>query len=408
MQGGGLMFIARQPIFNKVLDVFGYELLFRLNRQSTQFCGTSSKKATATVIGGLFEEGIDKIVKDKYAFINVDQDFVFSKGIELISPERLIIEILEDVKITNQLIKRLKEIKSKGYKIALDDFAGDYNSYPLVPLATIIKFDLIETPLQSIKADVKQALLARKIILAEKVETREEFLQAKEMGFHLFQGFFFSKPNIVSQRQIVGSSQSQYTRILLELKKEEPSYDKLARIIETDVSLAYRFMRVISYRTEENLLDSIKIGLTYMGLDEIEKWISILMLQDVGRGKPNELVRMSLVRTRFAEKIALHKGLGRRKHEASMMGLFSTLDAMLDQTMEEALANIALIVSIKDALIHHKGVLYPIYKLLLAYERGDWDQVLKIAEKEKLDSNILGQDYLKSIRWANEITNLMI
>ncbi len=401
------MFIARQPIFNKKLSVFGYELLFRLDIKSTAFGDVSSDKATATVISGLFEEGIDRIVENKYALVNFDEEFIHSDSIELISPDRLIIEMLENINVDNRLIARLEELRSKGYKIALDDFVEKYEDYPLVPIAKIIKFDLMETPLETIKDDVQRALLDRKIILAEKVETKEEFLQAKEMGFNLFQGYFFSKPSIVNKRDVKTSSKNQYTQILWELKKEEPSYQRLAKIIERDVNLAYRFMKVISYRSNKTLIDSIKMGLTYMGFNEIERWISILMLQDMGKSKPKELVKMSLVRTKFAEKIILHKGLIRMKHQASMMGLFSTLDAMLDRTMDEALEGIYLPKSIREALVEGKGELYPIYKLLLAYERGDWREVGIIAGEEKVDTNILGKEYLESIKWADEVAVLV-
>ncbi len=401
------MFIARQPIFNKRLDVFGYELLFRLESDSTSFGGISSEKATASVISGLFEEGLTSIAENKYVFINFDEKFIHSDALELISPDRLIIEMLENIKVDHKLIKRLEEVKAMGYKIALDDFVEDYEEYPLVSLARIIKFDLRLTPLHTIEGAIKSALLDRKIILAEKVETKEEFLQAKEMGFHLFQGYFFSKPNIISKEITKVSSGTQYTRMLWELKKDEPSYQILAGIIEKDVNLAYKFMKVISHRSKKNLIDSIKTGLTYMGLDEIEKWVSILMLQDMGKDKPKELIKMSLVRTKFAEEITLHKGLGDMRHEASMMGLFSTVDAMLDRPMDEALEDIALTKPIKEALINNKGKLYPIYKLLLAYEKGDWLEVGRIAVHENIDQNLLGADYLESIKWANEITLLM-
>ena len=260
------MFIARQPIFNKRLDVYGYELLFRASSKSCGFDGTSSQNATASVIGGLFESGIDEIVEDKYAFINFDEYFIHSDSLELIAPDRLIVEMLEGIKVDEYLIKRLGEIRKKGYKIALDDFEEDYEEYPLVPLAQIIKFDLMQTPLETIGSAVRQAKDDRKIVLAEKVETEEVFLQAKEMGFHLFQGYFFSKPNIVSKASSKTSSKGQYTRLLWELKKDDPSYTVLAEIIQQDVNLAYRFLRVMSSRTSENMISSIKRGLAYMGL----------------------------------------------------------------------------------------------------------------------------------------------
>lgn len=398
------MFIARQPIFNQNLVVVGYELLFRSDGDSNIFDGISSRNATATVIGGLFETGIDKIVENKYAFINFDENFIHSNSLELIAPDRLIIEILEDVQIDNSLVKRIEEIKDKGYKVALDDFVEDYDNYPLVPLADIIKFDLILRPIETIQTDIQKALSNNKVILAEKIETKEVFLKAKEMGFHLFQGYFFSKPNIVSKSCNKSASKLQYTRLLSELKKEEPSYQALAEIIENDVNLAYRFMRVISTRSGDDLLYSIKRALTYMGFNEIERWINILMLQDLGKSKPKELIKTSLIRTRFAESIALHGGFQSIKHEASMMGLFSILDAILDQPIEVALKDISLPNSILEALIEHKGILYPIYSLIIAYEKGNWRKVEKILKSIKIDENILYEEYLNAIKWAKELT----
>ncbi|HZK43383.1 MAG TPA: EAL domain-containing protein [Syntrophomonadaceae bacterium] len=400
------MLIARQPIFNRKLDVFGYELLYREDIKSHEFDGISSASATACVMGGLFESGVNNIVEDKYAFVNFDENFIFSDAIEIVTPDRLIIEMLEDVKVNNSLMARLKELKKRGYRIALDDFIADYDDYPLVPLADIIKFDLIATPLESIGGNVNQALRQNKILLAEKVETKEEFLKAKEMGFHLFQGYFFSRPSISCELFDKSISKYQYISLIEELKKDRPSYQTLTELIETDIHLSYRLMRVVSLRAGDDLIYSIKKAVIYMGLEELERWINILMLQDLGQLKHQELIKISLIRTKFAESIALYGGLENIKHEASMMGLFSVVDVLFDQTMAEALEDIALSNSIVDALINKTGELYPIYELLLAYEKGDWIQASYISRSLGLDESILYKEYLSAIKWANEVPEL--
>lgn len=401
------MFIARQPIFNRNLDVFGYELLFRSGGKSTQFDGTSSTGATAGVLGGLFESGINCLVGDKYALINFDEDFINSDSIELVSSDRLIIEMLEDVKVDNELINRLQELKDKGYQIALDDFVEDYSSYPLVPLADIIKFDLMATPLSEIESSVNTALAQNKVILAEKIETKGEFLQAKDMGFHLFQGFFFSKPSIAMKSSYKKTPKVQYMRLIAELKKEEPSFQALAEIVETDVNLAYRLMRIASRRAEEEAVYSIKRALIYMGLKEFERWINILMLQDFGKDKPQELTRISLIRSKMADAIAWQGGLKNLRHEASMMGLFSVLDAMLDLTMEEALQDIVLPESIVDALVYEKGKLYPVYDLVISYEKGDFVNVQNITRELNLDMGVLYREYINAIEWSADVFTVM-
>ena len=401
------MFIARQPIFNKVMEVYGYELLFREGSDSTNFSGASATHATASVISGLFESGIDQIVDDKRAFINFDAAFINSDFPELIESHRLIIEVLEDVIVDAQLIDRLTSLKQKGYRIALDDFEADYDAYPLVPLADIIKYDLMTTPLHSIVGEVKTALNQNKVLLAEKVETEAEFIEAKKMGFTLFQGFFFSKPSIIGKANHKANTKAQYSRIISELVKEEPSYQILAEIIEKDVNLAYRVMRIISNRAGDDLVYSIKRALTYMGLKEIERWINILMMQDLGSHKPKELMILSLVRTKFAEAIAVHANLKKYKYEASMMGLFSTIDAMLDQNMSDALEGISLPKSIKDSLIEHEGILMPIFNLVNAYEHGDWEKSNALVQSLKLNEEDLFESYMDSVKWARETVRLM-
>lgn len=401
------MFIARQPIFNKVLEVYGYELLFREGSDSTNFTGASAAHATASVISGLFESGIDQIVDDKRAFINFDAEFINSDLPELIESHRLIIEVLEDVIVDAQLIERLTSLKKKGYRIALDDFDASYNDYPLVAIADIIKYDLMVTPLHSIAGEVKMALAQNKVLLAEKVETEAEFIEAKNMGFSLFQGFFFSKPSIIGKANHKANTKVQYSRIISELVKDEPSYQILAEIIEKDVNLAYRVMRIISSRAGDDLVYSIKRALTYMGLKEIERWINILMMQDLGSHKPKELMILSLVRTKFAESIAIHANLKKFKYEASMMGLFSTIDAMLDQNMSEALEGISLPKSIKDSLIEHEGILMPIFNLLNAYEHGDWERAYELVQSLKLNEEDLFDAYMDAVKWARETVRLM-
>jgi len=398
------MFIARQPIFNDQLEVYGYELLFRLNSQSSQFGGISSQGATAAVITGLYESGIENIVEDKLAFINFDEIFIHSDALELIKPDQMVVEMLEKVKIDAPLMTRLKTIKDQGYKIALDDFEESYQSYPLSPFADFIKYDLMATPLETITEDAAAALAHGKVLLAEKVETQAEFQQARKMGFTLFQGYFFSKPIIAGHSVSKSPTKFQYFRLIAELKKDDPSYETLAELIQQDVTLAYRVIRMASVRSNHDLVSSIRYALTYMGLNEIERWLNILMLQDLGKDKPEELMKISVIRSRFAQTLAKRAMLtGNAQHGAGMMGLFSVLDGILDQSMAAALAGIALPPSILEALLEGSGPLFPVYELLLAYEKGDWATPYKRSQELKIEEYILYHDYREAIQWANNV-----
>ncbi len=397
------MFIARQPIFNNELEVYGYELLFRLNSNSTQFGGISSQGATAMVITGLFESGLDSLIEDKIAFINFDEIFIHSNALELIKPERMIVEMLENIEVSSHLVDRLTAIKKIGYSIALDDFAQTYQTYPLTPLADIIKYDIMVTPLDTIVSDVATGIAQGKILLAEKVETLEEFLKAKEMGFKLFQGYFFSKPSIAGRSFSTSPSQIQYLRLMAEINKDEPSFDLLANLIEQDVTLSYRLLRLASFRAGSELISSIKFALSYIGLREFERWISILMIHDLGKNKPEELIKISLIRTRFAESLAKRAKMIQFEHESALMGLFSILDAILDQPMSEVLSEVSLPQSILEVLIYGEGILFPIYELMISYEQGNWPVVEAISETLNIEDYSIYHAYREAIKWANDV-----
>ena len=366
------MYIARQPIFDKTKDVYGYELLFRSSTTAMSYNGVSAESSTAVVLGGLFEIGVDKIVGDKKAFINFNYNSLMSNSIELVDPSTLIIEVLEDVEVDARLIRRLESLHKEGYRIALDDFVQSIKDFKIVPIADIIKYDLIATPLDTIQDEVMEALRRKKVLLAEKVETEEEFLAARKMGFQLFQGYFFSKPVIVAGLKGKKPDITIYRRILNELHQDEPSFQALAEILETDVSVAYRLLNV--------------------------------MLQDLSVNKPHELIKTSLIRSKFGELVANNSGsLYTRSSEISLMCLFSVLDAMLDLTMEEAMADLSISNDIKDALIKREGALEPILELAEAYEIGDWDKLDSIASKLGIDGNRLGGWYMESIEWSERI-----
>lgn len=387
------------------MNVFGYELLYRIQEESSAYQGLSDGGTTATVLGGLFELGLNQIVGTKKAFINFDNEFLLSDGILLIDPDTLVIEVLEHVSVDEPLIERILYLKEKGYTIALDDFEEMYQEYPLIPSADIIKYDLIRTPLHSLGKEVRQALKEGKVLLAEKIETDEEFQLAKKMGFTLFQGYFFSKPKVIAGIRAKKSANLVYQQLIRELKKEEPSYDLLAEIIGTDVNLAYRVMKATSSGSKSQTL---KNALVKMGFQELERWISVLMLQELSGDKPQELVRMSLIRSKFGELIAANSTFAPRKHEISLMCLFSVLDALLDQPMAEALEGIDVSEDIRELLIHQRGTLRPIYDIISCYEGGNCILLSQFSYHLQLDDSKLFDWYLHSIRWSEEIMKTVL
>ncbi len=398
------MYIARQPIFDKSRDVYGYELLFRSGENATSYSGVTPESSTAVVLGGLFELGVKNIVGTKKAFVNFNYNSLLSDSIELADPYTLIVEVLEDVPVDKKVVKRIEKLKEEGYRIALDDFVKNTNNAQIIPLADIIKYDILATTLHTIQEEVMSALKNNKVLLAEKVETEEEFIEARKMGFHLFQGYFFSKPVIVAGLKVKKPDIGIYQRILNELQSGAPSFQALAEILETDVSVAYRLVNIVSKRNENDIQKGIKAALINMGLADFERWVHIMMLQDLSVRKPNELIRTSLIRSKFGEFVASHSGLlYPRKSEISLMCLFSVLDAMIDMPMEDAMAELSISQDIKDALVKREGPLVPVLKLAECYERGLWLDIDSISEKLGINTNQLVNWYMDAINWSEQI-----
>ncbi|MBC7087884.1 MAG: EAL domain-containing protein [Tissierellales bacterium] len=402
------MLVARQPILDRRQNIFAYELLYRDDEKINSFNNeVSSLSATAGVVLSLFESGAEKITENKKAFINFDENLLKSDVFEIISPDKLVIEVLENVKIDDELVNRLFELKEKGYTIALDDFFHSSEDYALIDVCDIIKYDFLNTDIKKIIIDSQVAQRKGKTILAEKVETKEEFEIAKKIGFTLFQGYFFEKPKITSSsndkvRPI------QYTSVISELNKEEPSFDRLADIIEKDLNLSYRLMRMMSIRNLEINRENIKKSLTYMGLKGIERWINIVLVQTLGKNCPRELVKISLIRASFAERIALNVPKYENLcYQASIVGLFNALDAILNMPLDEALKDLKLDEIVKDALLKDEGILAPIKELYLSYEKGEFDKTSFIAENLGLDDAILTELYIESIEWANRMMQIV-
>ncbi|WP_027107827.1 EAL and HDOD domain-containing protein [Lacticigenium naphthae] len=396
------MYIARQPIFNKQRNIYGYELLFRSTKQSKGYDGTSSKASTASVLSGLFEWGMDNIAGDSKAFVNFDSEMLKSSSLELIRPERLVVEILETVKIDEAVSARVIELKEKGYKIALDDYQIMNHSAKVEKDVDIIKYDILATPLNEIESQVKAHLKQHKILLAEKVETEKEFLLAKKLGFHLFQGYFFQKPQMIAGMAIKKTPKIIYQMLLVEMKKDEASFTKLAEIISNDINIAYRIMRIDHITSKKERLKTVRTAIVRMGLNELEHWVYLLMIQDFSSNKPLELLRLSLIRSKFGELLAKNSSFIDRQHEISLMCLFSILDALLDTDMETALENVSISDDIKDALIGKKGNLASFIKMIQAYEKADWPQVDKLSRELNMLTNYMATSYLESIWWADQ------
>lgn len=321
--------------------------------------------------------------------------------------EKIVVEILEDVEPTPDIITACSEISRKGYLIALDDFLYRPELEPLIALADIIKFDFKLSSIEEIGTTLQDLAGYKLKLLAEKVETYEEFAAAVEMGFDYFQGYFFKKPQVVSQREI-SSNQVHLLQIMNETNKEDVDFDKLEELISRDLAIPYKLLRYINSAFFRRIgeIASIKQAIARLGINETKRFISLISMTKLASDKPNELIRSSIIRAKFCELLG---ALTTKKIHSStlfLLGLFSMIDAIMDDSMENLMERLPLSEDIQIALVQGNGVLGQYLNLLGAYEQGQWEDVIEISSKLALNQEKIPRCYVQALTWSDQFIHL--
>jgi c-di-GMP-related signal transduction protein len=397
-------FIARQPILDLNREVFGYELLFRSGPDNF-FAGVDPDSATSRVVAdSLGVHGLEALTDGSKAFINITRNVLLDERYAVLPPERTVLELLESIEPGRDVLDACVSATKAGYLLALDDFVFDLKFKDLLPLVDILKVDFNLTSPQQRTA---LAELKRKHgfdVLAEKVETPEQFTEAAELGCIYFQGYFFCKPQIIS-KQSVSPSKLSCLRLLKQLNQADLDAERLEEILRQDPGLAYRLLKYLNSAAFglRNHVSSLRQAVMMLGPDTLRKWASLLVMSTLAGDKPHELLTTCLVRASFCEAIAPHIGLQARQRDAFLLGMFSLMDAMMDQPIEDVLSGMPVSPDILETLRGGTTELSRAYQLALALEHGRWSDVGRFAAEWKVDGDHLMQAYREAIRWTAEI-----
>ncbi len=400
------VFVARQPIFNRKLEVCAYEILYRLEGTSNVYANPDGDQATSEVIANSFLLiGIEALTGGKRAFINFTRNLLVAETATLLPKELVAVEILETIEPDHAVVEVCRKLKKLGYWLVLDDFVFDPKFDPLIDLADIIKVDFISTPYPERANLIKRVGEEKTIYLAEKIETREDFEQAVSLGYTYFQGYFFSKPVIMSGRDVTGYKLN-YLQVLQEVSRPETDFDQIEMIIKRDVSLSYKLLIYINSASYgfKTKISSIKQALVLLGINEVKKWVSLISLRGLGKDKPNEIMTASIVRARFGELLAVK--MGRREYcsDLFMLGMFSMLDALMDRPLSEVLADLPINDEIKQVLLGQESRYSNIFRMIISYEKGNWEDFSQYAESYQLNVVDVPQLFLEAIMWTNELS----
>jgi len=400
------VFVARQPIFDRAQQLYAYELLFRSGADQNEFDGTEAASATMQVIANsLLSIGFENVVCGKKAFLNFDRSLLIAGLLSILPRESVVVEVLETVEPDAEVMAACRALYEQGYTIALDDFVRDPRFEPLTEIAKLIKVDMQAT------AKIEQEQLLRTYqprgiaMIAEKVETREEFDWALSAGYDFFQGYFFTRPVVVRGQQIP-ACKATCLQLLREVQGVDLDFRELAAIVRKDVSLSYKLLQYANSALFHHLvkIHSIEQSLAVIGEEKIRHWAALAALPILAKDKPGELVTLSLVRARFCERVAQLSGMEEYKL-GFMMGLFSLVDALIDLPFEEALLRVNMPPAISRALLGSSGVddtFRTVYGLACRYEVGDWDAVTTFAEKLNIKASVVGEAYAESTLWAQQ------
>ena len=398
------LYIARQPIFDENLRVFGYELLYRKN-QENRFLDTDADEASSNVIiNGFTVVGIERLTGGEPAFVNFTDNLVL-QGVATLFPSKvLVIELLETMTLYEPVVEACKALKRQGYRLALDDFIDSPRYKAFLEIADIIKVDFTKTGFRECRELVTRLSNGRVRFLAEKVETEEEYLKARAWGYTLFQGYFFSRPVIQPLGDVPPMKLSQL-RLLEKLHHPEAEFRELADIVQTDISLSYKLLRLVNSKAFglEAPIESVHHALVMLGMNEIRKWVSLIVMRAIAENKPDELVRQSLIRARMLERLGKILKMSQQGDDLFLIGLFSNLDVLMGRPMAELLGGVAVSRTARMALLQREGLPGFLYGLVRNYETCQWDDVTHTADMLGLSHDEVFPTYMDAVRWCTDM-----
>ena len=392
------VFVGRQPIYARDMKTVAYELLFRSGTENRADFA-DGEQATAELILNTFTEiGLEQIVGNLPAFLNLTESFIVNEHALALPKDRVVLEVLEDVPPTKQVLAALSVLRKDGYTIAIDDFVYSPELMPLVELADIVKVDLPAVPRDELAMHVEILHRYDVRILAEKVETQEEFEFCKDLDFDYYQGYFFCRPTIVRGKKLP-LNRITMMRLISRLQSPTVGLVDIADVVRTEPTLSFNLLRFVNsaYCGLHNKVESVQQAVALAGIQRIKTMASLSLLSKAAEDKPQELLKTVLIRARMAELLAekLHQY---RTDSYFLVGLFSAIDSLLNLPMEEALELVPVSNEVKDALTLRKGVIGMVLNCVLEYEQGNWEQVTC----HTLEAETIRNAYLQAISWAGE------
>jgi EAL and modified HD-GYP domain-containing signal transduction protein len=397
--------VARQPILDMRSNVFGYELLFRSGPASQVFDGDGNK-ATRTVIDNSLVFEWERLTGSLPIFVNCTYEALMGGLVHLLPPHQTVLEVLETLEPTRELVEACRELKAKGFRLALDDFQGKAGWHPLVTIADFVKIDLSQTTAAE-RTDLRHKVgRHRAKLVMERIETREDLARAKAEGFTLFQGFYFCRPLLMKSKGIP-ANRMVHLEILQAVLESPLHVKRVSALVKRDPSLTYRVLRVANSPlfVTSKAVTSIESALVRIGDEMFRRLAIVATVSALSAKKPTELLRMAFLRGRFCELAA--QAAGQNATEQYLLGMMSLMPAMLDVPMESIVPALPLREETRKALLGEINNEGKLLAWLVHHERAEWEASARAAQKMRLNEDALGRIYQEAMAWAEATVNVV-
>lgn len=387
--------LARQPIVDLRREVHAYELLFREFVGDTRCSSADGDQASAALmLRALMEIGIERVSSGRLAFINCTERILFLDGIEeMIPPKSAVLEVLESIDASPRVIERVRQLAGMGFRIALDDFSYAPALDPLLDLADYVKIDVQALTPEEVRRHVALRGSRRFALIAEKVETYDEFRRCQDLGFDYFQGWFFCKPETL-QGRVPPANRLAAVQVVAKLHEQDVAIDDVVRLVNLDAALSYCVLRLAnaSLHARPIPIESVRDGVMRLGIAGLRRWLAVIMMAGLDQ-KPRELLVTGIIRARSCEVVGKERGGDSAPNPEALftLGLFSVLDALFDCPLSDVLSRIPLAAPLKDALLNGAGPKGRILADVIAFERG---------QDARFDP-VLARSWLAALGWAD-------
>ncbi|MCI1859558.1 MAG: HDOD domain-containing protein [Sporolactobacillus sp.] len=399
------VYVARQPIFDRERHLYGYELLYRKEGRN-YFPGGDDRQATAALLANsVLVANFSELTDGTKGFINFPGEFLIEGLPRLLPRRKIVVEVLERVQATSDVIAACRRLKQEGYTIALDDFLirGERVYHPLVQLADIVKIEFSKNRLTD-QLQFMRRFRGKIIFLAEKIETEKEYELARKMGYRLFQGYFFSRPAMINATDI-GLLDIRLINIIKDLRKPEPDLDQVAAQISKDLGLTYKVLR-LSNRFGFGAMQpvhTIRQAVVRIGTEQLLQWLHLFLLNQTRNRENDELVKTSMIRGRLMQLLAGALGRGQQAGDYFITGIFSSIDFILNDSMKHIIDELPLDGPVRSALLGGSGPLRETLESVKAYEAAKWEQLRVFIQNSGIDPGKYITLYLSALQWTRSI-----